>query len=114
MTSSAFSNLKKLSMVVIVAISLQEKGKAVATGRLRSNPVPITLSCSFSRTALSDAGPDHLLRGGAASGRWRRGLGRPWPSYYEDLSTHWPDFRDDMPVRPAVVAITRQGCGRIG
>ncbi|KRW97901.1 PhoX family phosphatase [Paracoccus sp. MKU1] len=40
------------------------------------------------------------------------GHGRP--SYYEDLSTRWPDFRDDMPVRPAVVAITRQGGGRIG
>ncbi len=36
------------------------------------------------------------------------------PSYYEDLSTRWPDFDDDMPVRPAVVAITRQGGGRIG
>ncbi|ABL71545.1 PhoX family protein [Paracoccus denitrificans] len=40
------------------------------------------------------------------------GHGRP--SYYEDLSTRWPDFRDDMPVRPAVVAITKQGGGRIG
>ena len=40
------------------------------------------------------------------------GHGRP--SYYEDLSTRWPDFRDDMPVRPAVVAITRQVGGRIG
>lgn len=40
------------------------------------------------------------------------GFGRP--SYYEDLSTRWPDFRDDMPVRPAVVAITRQGGGEIG
>ena len=40
------------------------------------------------------------------------GHGRP--SYYEDLSTRWPDFRDDMPVRPAVVAITRRGGGRIG
>lgn len=40
------------------------------------------------------------------------GHGRP--SYYEDLSTRWPDFRDDMPVRPAVVAITRQGGGKIG
>ncbi len=37
-----------------------------------------------------------------------------WPSYYEDLSTRWPDFRDDMPVRPAVVTITKQGGGRIG
>ncbi|GHA14831.1 dTDP-glucose 4,6-dehydratase [Devosia pacifica] len=40
------------------------------------------------------------------------GHGRP--SYYEDLSTRWPDFRDDMPVRPAVVAITKQGGGKIG
>ncbi|QPC89909.1 PhoX family phosphatase [Mesorhizobium sp. INR15] len=35
------------------------------------------------------------------------------PSYYEDLSTRWPDFRPDMPVRPAVVAITKQGGGKI-
>ncbi|WP_342643216.1 PhoX family protein [Rhodoligotrophos ferricapiens] len=35
------------------------------------------------------------------------------PSYYEDLSTRWPDFRDDMPVRPSVVVITKQGGGKI-
>ncbi|MDP0927823.1 PhoX family phosphatase [Paracoccus onubensis] len=40
------------------------------------------------------------------------GHGRP--SYYEDLSTRWPDFSDDMPVRPAVVAITKQDGGKIG
>lgn len=40
------------------------------------------------------------------------GHGRP--SYYEDLSTRWPDFNDAMPVRPAVVAITKQDGGRIG
>lgn len=34
-------------------------------------------------------------------------------SYYEDLSTRWPDFKDDMPVRPAVVAITKVGGGKI-
>ncbi|RUW58124.1 PhoX family phosphatase [Mesorhizobium sp. M7A.F.Ca.US.008.03.1.1] len=39
------------------------------------------------------------------------GFGRP--SYYEDLSTRWPDFKPDMPVRPSVVAITRQGGGKI-
>lgn len=35
------------------------------------------------------------------------------PSYYEDPSTRWPDFDPNMPVRPSVVAITRQGGGRI-
>ena len=39
------------------------------------------------------------------------GFGRP--SYYEDPSTRWPDFKPDMPVRPAVVAITKQGGGKI-
>ncbi|MDL2397319.1 PhoX family protein [Rhizobium mayense] len=34
-------------------------------------------------------------------------------SYYEDLSTRWPDFKPDMPVRPAVVVITRIGGGKI-
>jgi secreted PhoX family phosphatase len=45
--------------------------------------------------------------------------GPDWPafgrrSYYEDLSTSWPDFKPDMPVRPSVVAITRKGGGKIG
>lgn len=40
------------------------------------------------------------------------GHGRP--SYYEDLSTRWPDFRPDLPTRPSVVAITRKGGGKIG
>ncbi|WP_152044557.1 PhoX family protein [Aureimonas psammosilenae] len=35
-------------------------------------------------------------------------------SYYEDLSTRWPDFQPNMPTRPSVVAITRQGGGKIG
>jgi len=39
------------------------------------------------------------------------GFGRP--SYYEDLSTRWPDFDDAMPVRPSVVVITKQGGGKI-
>jgi len=39
------------------------------------------------------------------------GFGRP--SYYEDLSTRWPDFKPDVPVRPSVVVITKQGGGKI-
>ena len=39
------------------------------------------------------------------------GFGRV--SYYEDLSTRWPDFDDAMPVRPSVVVITKQGGGKI-
>ena len=39
------------------------------------------------------------------------GFGRV--SYYEDLSTRWPDFDEAMPVRPSVVVITKQGGGKI-
>lgn len=34
-------------------------------------------------------------------------------SYYEDLSTRWPDFKPDLPCRPSVVAITKKGGGKI-
>jgi len=40
-----------------------------------------------------------------------KGFGRP--SYYEDLSTRWPDFSPDLPTRPSVVVITKQGGGKI-
>jgi uncharacterized protein len=34
-------------------------------------------------------------------------------SYYEDLSTRWPDFKPNLPCRPSVVAITKKGGGKI-
>jgi hypothetical protein len=35
------------------------------------------------------------------------------PSTFENPSTRWPDFKPDMPPRPAVMAITRKGGGKI-
>ncbi len=36
------------------------------------------------------------------------------PSTFEDPATRWPDFDENMPPRPSLVTITRQGGGPIG
>ena len=40
--------------------------------------------------------------------------GRLWVATDQDAATHWPDFDPTMPPRPSILAITRQGGGRIG
>jgi len=49
---------------------------------------------------------------GADGARHYRSFGRK--STFADPATRWPDFDPCMPPRPAVVAVTRQGGGRIG
>jgi secreted PhoX family phosphatase len=39
------------------------------------------------------------------------GFGRP--STFKDPVTRWPDFEEDMPPRPSVLVITKEGGGKI-
>jgi secreted PhoX family phosphatase len=91
--------------------AVDTEGEARATSRLFFR-VPVGAELCGPRFTPNDetlfVAVQHPGDGGAD---WEP-FGRP--SYYEDLSTRWPDFSPDLPVRPSVLVITKQGGGKIG
>lgn len=91
--------------------AVDTEGEARATSKLFFR-VPIGAEMCGPLFTPNDETAFVAVQHPADGGEDWEGFGRP--SYYEDLSTRWPDFKDDMPVRPSVVAITKQGGGKIG
>ena len=90
--------------------AIDTEGAARATSKLFFR-VPVGAEMCGPLFTPDDATAFVAVQHPGDGGQEWEGFGRP--SYYEDLSTRWPDFKPDMPVRPAVVAITRQGGGKI-
>lgn len=90
--------------------ALDTEGPARATSKLFFR-VPIGAEMCGPLFAPDDQTAFVAVQHPGDGGEDWEGFGRP--SYYEDPSTRWPDFKPDMPVRPSVVAITRQGGGKI-
>ncbi len=90
--------------------AVDTEGEARATSKLFFR-VPVGAEMCGPLFAPDDQSAFVAVQHPGDGGEDWEGFGRP--SYYEDLSTRWPDFKPDMPVRPAVVAITKQGGGKI-
>jgi secreted PhoX family phosphatase len=90
--------------------AVDTEGEARATSKLFFR-VPVGAEMCGPTFAPDDATAFVAVQHPGDGGEDWEGFGRP--SHYEDLSTRWPDFSPDLPTRPSVVAITKQGGGRI-